>query len=142
MAISGEAIPASGNMSEMEEEVDDEGLPSLNINADTVRFIIIKAQEFQMLGESGGAEAESPDESDPAYAEIQATIEDLEPDQQVDLVALMWLGRGDYSVEEWGNVVADAGDSWNERTAEYLIGTPLLADYLSSGLEQLGITTD
>ncbi len=121
---------------------DDESPPSLQVNADTVRFIIAKAQEFQMLGESGGTEAESPDERDPTYAEIKATIEDLEPDQQVDLVGLMWLGRGDYSVEEWDSAVADAGDSWNERTAEYLIGTPLLADYLSSGLEQLGVAFD
>jgi hypothetical protein len=124
------------------ENEDDESLPSLNINAETVRFIIAKAQEFQMLGESGGIEAESPDDRDPAQSEIQATIEDLEPDQQVDLVGLMWLGRGDYSVEEWDSALADAGEAWNERTADYLIGTPLLADYLSSGLEQLGITIE
>jgi hypothetical protein len=121
---------------------EDESLPSLQINAETVRFIILKAREFQMLGESGEAETESPDERDPAYAEIKATVDDLEPDQQVDLVGLMWLGRGDYSVDEWDSAVAEAGESWNERTAEYLIGTPLLADYLSSGLEQLRLTSE
>lgn len=124
------------------ETEEDQSPPALNVNTDTVRFIIAKAQEFQMLGESGGIEVESPDDRDPAYAEIRATIDDLDPDQQVDLVGLMWLGRGDYTIEEWDSALADAGDSWNERTAEYLIGTPLLADYLSLGLEQLGIVTD
>jgi hypothetical protein len=112
----------------------------LNINVDTVRFIIDKAHEFQMLGESGGAEV--LDEVDPAYEELKATIEDLEPDQQVCLVGLMWLGRGDYGAEEWAKAVADAGDSWNERTAEYLIETPLLADYLTEGLDQLGVASE
>jgi hypothetical protein len=116
--------------------------PELRINAETVEFIVARAQQFQMQGESGETEVRSPDDRDPAYAEIRATIEDLEPDQQVDLVSLMWLGRGDYGVDEWDNALADAGDAWNERTADYLIGTPLLAEYLSAGLEQLGIPLD
>ena len=58
--------------------------------------------------------------------------------QQVTLVALMWVGRGDYAVEEWDSAIENAQDSWNERTAEYLLGTPLVADYLSEGLDGLG----
>jgi hypothetical protein len=107
----------------------------LNINTDTIRFIIDKAHEFQMLGESGDQTAEEG--GNPAFAELKATIDDLEPDQQVCLVTLMWVGRGDYSVDEWPKAVAHAGESWTERTAEYLIGTPLLSDYLTEGLDQV-----
>jgi hypothetical protein len=108
----------------------------LPASMDTVRFIIDKAHAFQMLGDSPSDDAaEGPD---PAYAELMATVEDLEPDQQVGLVALMWLGRGDYTLEDWQQALSDAGDSWTERTAEYLIETPLLADYLAEGLERLG----
>lgn len=106
----------------------------LNLNAETVRFIIDKAHEFQMLGESPGDD--SVEGRDPAYAELKATIDDLEPDQQISLVSLMWLGRGDYAVDEWERALVHARESWNERTAEYLIGTPLLADYLTEGLDQ------
>jgi hypothetical protein len=112
----------------------------LNVNTETVRFIIDKAHEFQMLGED--ATGESVEERDPAYAELKATIGDLEPDQQISLVGLMWLGRGDYTADEWERALMDARASWNERTAEYLIGTPLLADYLTEGLEQLGDATE
>ncbi len=51
----------------------------------------------------------------------------------------MWLGRGDYSLEEWQSALERAGESWNERSAEYLIRTPLLADYLSEGLAQFSM---
>ena len=75
---------------------------------------------------------------DPTFQEVKAAIDDLEPDQQVTLVALMWLGRGDYSADEWDSAVAAAQDGWNERTAEYLLGTPMLADFLSEALDELG----
>lgn len=112
----------------------------LDLNTETVRFIIDKAHAFQMQGES--AADDLAEERDPAYAELKATIDDLEPDQQVSLVGLMWLGRGDYSTDEWARALSDAQESWTDRTAEYLIGTPMLADYLTEGLEQLGYETE
>ena len=126
----------------------------LELNPETVRFIIDKAHEFQVGTDTDLDDDESEmslDDRDswevegrvdrtehPAYQELKATIDDLEPDQQMALVALMWLGRGDYSVEEWQAALAHASSSWNERTAEYLIGTPLVADYLTQGLDELG----
>lgn len=125
----------------------------LDLNPETVYFIINKAQQFQIGNEDSLPEdpdvtddwdedAFSRHVDDPAFLELKTTIEDLEPDQQVSLVALMWVGRGDYALEEWERALAHAGDSWNERTAEYLIGTPLLADYLTDGLEQFGFSED
>jgi len=67
---------------------------------------------------------------------LTSLIDDLDEDAQVDLVALMWLGRED---EVWSALRELA---WQERTpspAAYLLGTPLLADYLLSGLDRLGL---
>ena len=75
--------------------------------------------------------------SDPIYQQLKATIEDLEPDQQISLVALTWVGRGDYGVDEWDDAIEHAQESWNDHTADYLIGTPLLAEYLSEALDQI-----
>ena len=58
------------------------------------------------------------------------------------LVALMWVGRGDYSLEEWEEALQFAEETWTENTAEYLIGTPLLADYLAEGLQQFETEAD
>lgn len=117
----------------------------LNINSETVCFLIERAREFQVSesdasfdGEASGSDAMA-ERHDPAYHQFKSTIEDLEPDQQIEVVAMMWLGRGDFSVEEWTQGLQQAGDSWNTRTAEYLIGTPLLADYLLEGLQAHGM---
>lgn len=119
------------------------------LNHDTVQFIIDKAHEFHVKEEvTIPEEPLSPSDDwarqvladhadDPTFQELKTTIDDLEPDQQVMLVALMWIGRGDYAPDEWDEAFKDAGDSWNERTAEYVIGTPLVADYLSEGLDLL-----
>jgi hypothetical protein len=124
----------------------------MDLNPDTVFFIVDKAQAFQVKEQVTIPEeplrpsddwvqrvlADHAD--DPVFQELKMTIDDLEPDQQVTLVALMWVGRGDYSADEWDKAIENAGESWNERTAEYLIGTPLLASYLNMGMEELGYT--
>ncbi|MDH3533337.1 MAG: DUF3775 domain-containing protein [Gammaproteobacteria bacterium] len=123
-------------------------MTEFELNRDTVHFIINKAREFHTRDDvTFDDEPEVADAdwslqvtadygTDPYYQELKTTIEDLEPDQQVSLVALMWLGRGDFTTEEWGDAVKFAEESWNDHTADYLIGTALLSDYLAEGLEQ------
>ncbi|MBS3801116.1 MAG: DUF3775 domain-containing protein [Thioalkalivibrio sp.] len=118
----------------------------IDVDPDTVCFIISKAREFHakeavVIPEPPDSlEDDSPVQvladhlNDFTFAELKAAIADLEPDQQICLVALMWVGRGDFSVEEWSEALEQAGDEHNERTAEYLIATPLVADYLQEGL--------
>lgn len=123
-------------------------MPELELNRNTVQFIIDTAREFhsqddvEFPEEPGGADSDWAQQvtadygGDPYYQELKTTIEDLEPDQQVSLVSLMWLGRGDYSIDEWSDALTYAEECWTRHTAEYLIGTALLADYLAEGLEQ------
>lgn len=79
---------------------------------------------------------------DPSYHELLSMIADLEPDQQAELVALMWIGRGDYGEKQWDQAVRHARGEWNTRTNYYVTGTPLAADYLQEGLNQLGYSTE
>jgi hypothetical protein len=111
---------------------DNQGGRMLDVNPETARFIIDRAPELQMLGQ--GESGDRPD-WDLRYAEPRATIDDLEPDQQMSLGG---LGRGDCEPIEWERALSDARERWTARTAGYLIGTPLLADCLADGLEQLG----
>lgn len=85
-----------------------------------------------------GRQALEVHRDDTAFKEFKATINDLEPDQQQAVVALMWLGRGEFGRDEWDDALEAAEDSWNEYTAEYLIGHPQLADFMLDGLDQLG----
>ena len=53
-------------------------------------------------------------------------------------VALAWVGRGDFSAEEWGEAVKEARERRKGPTSEYLLGIPLLASFLEDGLEEFG----
>ena len=124
----------------------------IELNPDIVAGIIDMAREFNEQDDVTPLEDETEPEigdeafsgamvdrfgSDPYYQQLKATIEDLDPDQQITLVTLMWVGRGDYLPDEWDEAWEHAQESWNDHTADYLIGTPLLADYLSEALDQL-----
>lgn len=129
----------------------------LNLNPETVCAIIQRsrafhAQEQVVIPETQSDSSEPGDESarqalagygdDLIFQELKAVISDLEPGQQASLVALMWLGRGDFSVEEWAAGLEQARGRWTPRTAEYLMATPLVSDYLYEGLTALGYNCD
>lgn len=121
----------------------------LPVNRDLVAFLIEKAHEFHVKEDVTIPEEQplSPSDDwaqqiladhagDPTLQEFRAAVEELDREQQFGLVALMWLGRGDYALDEWDDALATAQENWTPRTADYLIGTPMLADYLEEGLAQ------
>lgn len=125
-------------------------LPDLAISAEKVAAIIAKARQFDVkdvVTDPGSASNASDDamlsvledhSDDPVRTELTAIIRGLNEDEQVDLVALAWLGRGDGDIEDWADLRAEASRAHNKRTAEYLLGTPLLGDLLEEGLTQFG----
>jgi hypothetical protein len=128
--------------------------PALAISPEKVSYIIAKAREFDVkdvvtdpdsssnAADDGMLSVLEDHKDDPVVAEIRAAIFALNVDEQVDLVTLAWLGRGDGGVEDWDDLRAEASRAHNRRTASYLLGIPLLSDYLEEGLSQLGIPYD
>ena len=74
---------------------------------------------------------------DSAYNELKGAIDTLNEEERFGLVALMWIGRGTYGPDELEKAIENARSENNQHTAEYLIDTPLLPDYLEEGLTQL-----
>jgi hypothetical protein len=121
----------------------------LGINPDKVFAIIEKARMFDAKEEvsdpDSGSNATDDDmrdiledfADDPTRQELLALIRDLDVDEQVDLVALAWLGRGTYERNEWIEAISQARSAHNTHTAEYLMGLPMLGDYLEEGLAAL-----
>ena len=119
---------------------------SLNLPLDKISFIILKAREFDAKeGDSdpdegsnaiddGQTDILTDKEDDPAREELLGAIRGLNEDERMRLVALAWVGRGTYSKEEWREAIATARSEHSRRTAEYLLGMPLLGDYLEDGL--------
>ena len=128
--------------------------PTVTISPEKVCFIIIKAKEFDAKDEvtepdPGSNPSDDKDaavledhEDDPVVEELTSFINCLSEDEQIDLVALTWLGRDDYSASDWSTVREEAARAHNERTANYLLGTPLVGDFLEEGLSMLGYSCE
>jgi len=125
---------------------------SLNVDLETVCFIIFKAREFDVqegvmdedpgsnASDDGFREVLASHGDDQTYAEIKSLIDSLDVDERSALVALSWVGRGDYDANDWDEAFTMAQERHNNRTAEYLLGMPLLADLLQNGLGELGLS--
>src|SRR6516225_4251528 len=125
-------------------------IPDLTISAAKIATIIVKARQFDAKDvvtdpDSGSNASDDAMLSvledhgdDPVRSELMAIIRGLNEDEQIDLVALTWLGRGDGDLSDWDDLRAEAYRAHNKRTAEYLLGMPLLGDLLEEGLAQFG----
>lgn len=123
---------------------------ALTIDPDYLGMLIVKvravmAQEANVTPEPGGnpSDDEGPavlqeHADDLSREEIVEEIEGFGPDKQAELVALMWLGRGDMEAEEWSELLRMAGERRETPTATYLLDHPLLAEHWADGLVKLG----
>jgi len=129
-------------------------IPELSISDEKICFIIAKAREFDVKDEvtDPGDSSNASDDAmisvledhkdDPVVKEITSLIHDMSIDEQIDLVTLAWLGRGDGTLDDWNDLRAEAARAHNNRTASYLLGMPLLPDYLGEALSQFGISCE
>jgi len=69
--------------------------------------------------------------------ELIEEIQGLDPTHQNELVALMWLGRGDAEPEEWPKLLKMAVQQHDVPTEDYLLDHPLVAEYLADGIMRL-----
>jgi hypothetical protein len=127
---------------------------ALTVDPETVCFLIVKAREFDVQVEpddpdSGSNPADDGEidvledrRDDPTYAELMGTFEALNEDELAELVAMTWIGRGDYTRDDWEDAKELALERGSQGTAEYLLGTPLLGDYLENGFNALGYSCE
>jgi hypothetical protein len=121
-------------------------LPTLDIPSDKLTFIIEKAREFDVkesdsdpnsgsnANDDGNADVLEDKMGDATREELAGAIRELNDDERAQLIALAWLGRGTYDLEEWSEAVSTAKSEHGRRAADYLIGLPLLGDYLEDGM--------
>ncbi len=136
-------LPDNGNLS----VPIDNGMPE--INPEKICFVIIKSRELAV--EDTDIRADASNETDdgfssilthdgeaPTEAELTGFIDAMDEDEQSALVAMMWIGRGDYDASDWKVAVAEARARRSGSVSKYLLGTPLLSDYLETALAEYG----
>jgi len=129
-------------------------VPNLSISPEKLGFIIAKAREFDAKDivtdpddssnavDDGMLSVLEDHPDDPVVQELTAFIRAMSEDEQIDLVALAWLGRGDGTLGDWDDLRAEASRAHNKRTASYLLGMPLLPNHLEDALEEFGISAE
>ena len=127
-------------------------MPSLIIPPDAAFAIALKARQFdakvpQTDPDSGSNPSDDasvdalefgPDDN--TQTELVSAISDLNDDEQLDLIALVMLGRGDFTLAEWHQARHAARDVGRQKTPSFIAGIPLVSDYLEEGLSQFDET--
>lgn len=131
-------------------EIQDEVRPALSLNPETAFCILLKAREFDEKVEASDPDSGSNASDDNAVdvledtpddttsEELSAAIRALDEDELLDLIALIWVGRGDFALADWDEARSAAADIGRERAPRYVAGIPTVSDYLEEALAQCG----
>ncbi len=125
----------------------------LTVPLDTVCRIVLRAREWEALvpdsdpddgsnpTDDGAVDELEDDGDNPTEAELRAVIDDLAEDEQAEVIALAWVGRGTYDATEWDEALATAADEV-DGAADYLLELPMLSAYLEAGLAAFDLSCD
>jgi Protein of unknown function (DUF3775) len=127
----------------------------LALPLDKLAYIIAKARQFDAevpAEPDAAAGSDGPDDDErevlfdtpdnPTEQELRDAIDGLGPPERQEVLALMWLGRGDYDSESWPEALRQAGETADADLTGYLVGTPLLGDYIEEGAAALGLSLE
>jgi len=122
----------------------------LEISPRKVARVILRARELDVKvarWDTPGDEADSDSilesrSSDGTESELRQYIAGLNNDEKASLVALAWIGRDTFDASDLEEAIATAKAEASAPTENYLLGMPLLSDYLESGLEALNISLE
>lgn len=131
-------------------------MPEINLSIDpaNVFYILMRARVVHAKtpavnpdeGSNASDDGERPvledQPGDLSEQELTAALANLNEDDQLDLVALMWVGRGDYAVTEWHEARREAAAIRDRHIPRYLMETPLLSDYLEEAMDALGYSLE
>ena len=127
----------------------------LVISLERLGFIIAKAREFDAevpVDSDAASGSDGPDDGErevlldtpdnPTEQELRDALDGLSILERQEVLALMWLGRGDYDAENWREALQQSGETMTANFTDYLLRTPLLGDYLEEGAVALGLSLE
>jgi hypothetical protein len=129
-------------------------MPELRISAQKVCDFIEAAREVAGKIEPTTGDGTTPgDDSklvtiedypgeDDRRGQMEEFISGLNIDEQVDLLAMIYVGRGDFDFGDWLDAVREASARIADRDPDYMIGDAALPEYLGAALDAFGRSCD
>jgi len=124
----------------------------LGVSLETVATVVDLARSIQgkeetdtdQATEDANSEAallqETPD--DMTEDSLRQFIDELNEDEQAALIALAWIGRGDYGPDEWEEARSLAAERNESEAASYLLEMDMLGDLLAEGVASFGLSIE
>ena len=122
----------------------------MDIALDKVCELILRMREIDMKDgatdpdsgsnpiDDGSTDVLTSAPGDSTEEQVREFLEGLNDDERHDLVAITWIGRGDFEPEEWSAARTSAREREALSTGDYLLGIPNVGDLLDEGLAALG----
>jgi hypothetical protein len=134
--------------------IEDRQPVEIAVSPEKVSFLVAKAREFDAKVEPVEPDPGSNESDDQQrgvledYAddltaeELRDAIRSLNDDEIVDLIAIVWVGRGDFDRDGFADARALAVERHRIDSSDYLLGMPMLGDFLEEGMATLGYSPD
>ena len=126
--------------------------PPLTLRPETAFYILLKAREFDAKVEQVDPNSASNptddrdvdvlefEPGDAAEEELISAVQGLNVDARLDLIALIWIGREDFTLDQWAEARQAAREIDPSEVARYVSAIPIVSDYLEAALSQLGFS--
>lgn len=122
----------------------------MDIALDKVCELILRVREFDVKEgitdpdsgsnaiDDGSTDVLTSAPDDSTEEQIREFLLGLNDDERHDLVAILWIGRGDFDADDWAEALRTAREREVGSTGDYLLGIPNVGDLLDEGLATLG----
>ncbi|GLS43211.1 DUF3775 domain-containing protein [Methylobacterium brachythecii] len=128
----------------------------MDIAVDTVTDLVLRLKALEVKEgitdpdsgsnpiDDGATDVLTSGTDDATESEVRGLIRGLNDDQRADLLALLYVGRGDYDAQDWDGAVAFARErqAAGDGALKELLHTPNASDLLEEGLDALGLSQD
>jgi hypothetical protein len=132
---------------------DDDDEVDLGISMETVATVVDHVRALQAKDTADPEQATEDENSEAALLQddpedltedaLREFIAELNEDEQAALIALAWVGRGDYDAGEWDEALRLARERNEGRdAADYLLGMDMLGDLLAEGVAAFGLSVE
>jgi uncharacterized protein DUF3775 len=131
---------------------DDDDEVDLGVSLETVATVVDLARALQGKEETDAEQATEDANSESALLQetpddmtedsLRQFIDELNEDEQASLIALAWIGRGDYGAEDWDEARSLAAERNLSDTASYLMEMDMLGDLLAEGVAAFGFSVE